>query len=111
MARTRNDPYWLNPKDPRYWHHQQQRLREMCARLEEKSKPKNITFELTWEDNIAVEEAVNRANAFCGTNDTSRALLHICEDYLAHGPHARCLNSMAEKKTGQTDIPSNDCCN
>ena len=61
--------------------------------------------------NIAVEEAINRANTYCGTNDTSRALLHICQDYLAHGPHARCLNSMAEKHKAQTDMPSNDRCN
>ena len=111
MARTRNDPYWLNPNDPRYWEYQQQRLREMCARLEEKSKPKSITFELTWEDNIAVEEAIIRANTYCGTNDTSRALLHICQDYLSHGPHVRCLDSMAEKKKAQTDMSSDDRCN
>ena len=111
MDRTRNDPYWLNQKDPRYWEYQQQLLQEMCARLEEKSKPKSITFELTWEDNIAVEEAINRANTYCGTNDTSRALLHICEDYLIHGPHVRCLSSMAEKKKTQTDEPSIETCN
>ena len=111
MDRTRNDPYWLNPNDPRYWEYQQQRLQEMCARLEEKSKPKNITFELAWEDNMIVEEAINRANIFCGTNDTSRALAHICQNYLIHGPHVRCLSSMAKKKKSQTDKLSDDRCN
>ena len=99
MDRTRNDPYWLHSKDSRYWEHQQQRLREMCARLEEKSKPTSITFELMWDDNVIVEEALQRANTYCGTNDASRALLHICEEYLIHGPHVRHMNSMAEKKS------------
>ena len=103
MDRTRNDPYWLHPNDPRYWEHQQQRLQEMHARLEEQSKPKSITFELTWDDSLIVEEALRRANTYCGTNDITRALLHICQEYLIHGPHVRHMNSMAAKHKAQTD--------
>ncbi len=81
----------------------------MHARLKEKSKPKRITFELTWEDNIAVEEAISRANTYCGTNDTSRALAHICQDYLNHGPHVRQMNSMADKHKAKNDTAPAKC--
>jgi ubiquitin-protein ligase len=110
MAKKPNDPYWLNPNDPRYWAHHQQRVREMHARLEEQSKPKSIQIELAWEDNMVVQEAIKRANTYCGTNDTSRALFHICQDYPSHGPHVRCLDNMAEKMKTQTDQPSNENC-
>jgi hypothetical protein len=82
----------------------------MRARLEEQSKPKSIQIELAWEDHMVVEEALRRANTYCGTNDTSRALFHICQDYLSHGPHVRCLDSMAEKMKTQTNDPSIDLC-
>ena len=98
MAKSRNDPYWLNQNDPRYWEHQRQRVLEMHARLDEQSKPKSIQIELAWEDNIVMQEAISRANTYCGTNDTSRALAHICQDYLSHGPHVRHMNSMAAKQ-------------
>ena len=97
MGKTRNDPYWLHPNDPRFWEHQQQRVSEMHARLEEESKPKSIKIKLAWEHHMVVVEALRRANTYCGTNDTSRALFHICQDYLSHGPHVRYLNGMAEK--------------
>ena len=106
MSKSTRDPYWLHPADPRYWEHQRQRVLEMHARLEEKSKPKSITFELAWEDHVIVEEAINRANTYCGTNDAARALLHICQDYLSHGPHVRCLDSMAEKKKNESSDPT-----
>ena len=98
MAKSRDDPYWLHPGDPRYWEYHRQRALEMHARLNEQSKPKSIKFELGWEDRVVVEEAINRANTYCGTNDTSRALTHVCEEYLSHGPHVRHMNSMAKKK-------------
>jgi len=110
MAKPRDDPYWLNPNDPRYWDYHQQRVREMHARLEEQSKPKSIQIELAWEDHMVVEEALRRANTYCGTNNTSRALTHVCEDYLSHGPHVRHMNSMAKKKMAQKDEPSIKIC-
>ena len=106
MGKTRNDPYWLHPNDPRFWEHHRNRALEMHARLEQQSKPKSINIELAWEHHIVLEEALRRANTYCGTNDTSRALFHICKDYLNHGPHVRCLNSMAGKKKTRTDDPS-----
>ena len=106
MAKSRNDPYWLNQNDPRYWEHQRQRVLEMHARLEEKSKPKSIKFELAWDDSVVVEEALQRANTYCGTHDAARGLVHICQDYLNRGPHVRCLDSMAEKKKNESSDPT-----
>jgi len=90
----------------RFWDHQRQRALEMHARLDEQSKPKSIKFELAWIDNAVVEEALRRANIYCGTHDAARALVHICQYYLNHGPQVQCLTSMAAKHKAHADKPS-----
>lgn len=69
----------------------------MRARFVEEAKPKKITFNLTWDAKMVVEEALKLAREHTGTPHKSQALEHLCQDYLAHGPHARSMESIVLK--------------
>ena len=94
-------PYWLHPNDPRYWEHQEKQTREMRAHFEETKKPLLVTLKISAEDKFWVEQAIRLANQFYGTQDPTKAMFHICMDFLKHGPHERHLDAMAKNETGK----------
>lgn len=97
MPRGKPDPVWLHPENPAFWDYQRDRVREMRALFDEDAKPQKVTVNLSWEARMVFEEAMSRAKEHTGTPHIPRALEHVCGDYLAHGPHARAMESIGIK--------------
>lgn len=90
-------PYWLHPKDPRYWAHHRKIIAKEYALLAEAEAPKEVTFTFRGCEKLAFEEAIRKANEFYGTQSHSRAISLICEDFANHGPHKRHSDAMEKQ--------------
>lgn len=84
--------------DPEYWEGQRKWVGEMHARLDEKAKPKDVTFNLTEGELVVMEEVVRRARELGGTTSNSHALVDVCEYYLNHGPHVGVMDTIAIRR-------------
>lgn len=91
-----------SPGKQDYWDLEINRLRKMRARFDEEESPQNITFMLGWESLTIVKEALTQANEFSGTNGSAKAIKHICQEYIQHGPRAQAAESLAVKNKIQT---------
>ena len=75
-------------KDLRQW------VGETGARFDEEAKPKEVSFKLSYEALVIVEEIIRLAREHGGTASRSRAFVDVCEHYLKHGPHVRAIDKI-----------------
>ena len=88
------DPVWLHPEKPEFWERQKAELDKMAVRLAEASKSKMYKFKVPADDRIIVDEAIQKALEHTGTASPGKALDHICQTYLAAGPHVQAFDRM-----------------
>ena len=91
---TKLNPVWLHPDTPEYLAYYEAKIREECARFKQDIETITMSFEVSGEDRLMVEEAINRTMEFTGTSHSGIALEHICTAYLQNGPLAKATNRM-----------------
>jgi hypothetical protein len=87
----------FGPSDPDYMRKLGNWARQRTVRLIEEKKPKDVTFRLSEDARLALQGALHDAKEHTGTNRNSKALAHICVEYLQRGPKVRAMESLTEK--------------
>ena len=83
----------------------QEKLEEECLELAKElherfvylDAPKKLVVNLTGEDHEWVMCAVQEAKNYLGTPHKSKAIVHIADEYLTHGPRCRAVKSIELK--------------
>ncbi len=108
MNMSSEGPVWLHPGTPEYLAFYEAKVQEECARFEQDTKAVTMSFAVSGDDRLMVDEAINRAMELTGTSLPGIALEHICTAYIQNGPIAEAMNRMdaraSAKKIGLAEL-------